>query len=476
MLYVVPPGDPALERLARDAAHDHVAEIVLADDPGPVQAALRRLDNAGRVVAAVCLLGDARALPHASLEDETGNDAALLTDNDYGMLEAPTPASRHSALALPDVPVCRIPSTDPSIVGRLLAVRDQLPTRWAPGTAVTCAVWQRSSADTLRQIAANAQPELRTSPPVEAPDIEHVFANPPGRLFFNVHGSDQSPSWFGEGGGRHPEVLHARGVRVAPDAILVSEACYGAAHGAGTDNISHAFLHGGGSAFVGSTIIAWGPAAPPLSLADLIVTGTYGALDSGHTLAEALLAAKAQILAAAEHDGGLSPQVLNTISSFCAFGGPLARVQGIGPKRSIGQPGAGTWAQAKGARLPGPGDVLGRARSGLREGGGEGPLAAARRGLADRAARAGWQPVAREILSTADLPRHFRAAADIQRALHEALGVVPDAMSSVRYTVRGRQETLLMATARTGAVTRRAAVVIDASENVCARLFARGEG
>ncbi len=474
VVYVLPPNADALEDVVREASRDHQAELFTASEPAPVQSLLRQLGEQGRDVAAVCIIGGSDSVPHASLQDETGNDRALLTDNDYGMLAPPDQASRHSLLALPDIPVCRIPSTDPALVARLLGVRDQLSQDWSRGAAVTCAVWERSSAEALRQIAPGAGVELSSSPPLVADDLARMCTSPPGRLFFNVHGAAQSPCWYGEGSDGHPEVLRGRDLLVREDAILVSEACYGASHNAGADSICLAFLGAGGSAFVGSTIIAWGPAAPPLSLADLIVTGTYAALDAGHSLPEALLWAKARIMAQAEEGGGVSPQALNTVSSFCAMGGPLARVRGATIRRPLARPVAGTWAQTHSHGSSGPGDVLGRVRRGMRQGGG-GPLGEARQRLAARAARAGWQPVARQVLAASELPRYFRRAAEIQRALHQALGVEPSSITSIRYSLQGRPWTLLVGTCAAGPVTRRTAVVLDASESIRERLFARGQ-
>jgi len=119
VVYVAPPGRPERLRLAERCADDHTAVCVIASGPELVQERLRDLDAAGTAVEAVCLLGRNDELPHARFEDDTGNDAWVLTDNDYGMLAAATDTSRASALALPDVPVCRIPSADPILQERL---------------------------------------------------------------------------------------------------------------------------------------------------------------------------------------------------------------------------------------------------------------------------------------------------------------------------------------------------------------------
>jgi len=393
VLYVIPRGNDALRAVVKRVTADHAAEILEADEASDVQDRLRALDKSGVVARAVCIVGTHYDLPHVVFEDGTGNDAEVKTDNDYGMLYPPqNDAARHTVLALPDVPVTRIPTTDATLVARLLSVRDSLCDSWKSGVAVTCKVWEKASAEVLRQIATRDRPELGNCPPLSDADIGDRISKSTGRLYFNVHGSDQVRYWVGDGDGRHPAALRVRYVDVAPNAILVSEACYGARHDAGARNISGRFLESGGSAFVGSTIIAWGPVKPPISLADLIVTGVYGALDSGLTLGEALLDAKSRIMELSERGRGVSPQVLNTISSFVAYGGPLARVPGTSKRARIRTGGTGTWASLqKSVGISGPGDVLGRTRSALRGGSGTGPLEAARSRLASRAAAGGWK-------------------------------------------------------------------------------------
>lgn len=434
VLYVAPVSAPSHLALAERCATDHTAHVLVADGPSAVQAQLATLDRDAVPVAAVCLLGTHDELPHAAFADVTGTGDQVLTDNDYGMLSAADAAARSSALALPDVPVCRIPNADPRQLERLLRVRDGLPATWDRGVAVSCAVWEGASAAVLQQIQRQGRTELQCVPPGVASDVAARMGPATGRLYFNVHGSDQVAYWVGEGPDGAPPALHARDVAVAENAILVSEACFGARHDAlDGESIASAFLRNGGAAFVGSTIIAWGPVAPPIGSADLIVTGTYAALDAGLPLPAALLEAKRKLLQAVGEP--LNPIERNTLASFVAYGGPMASVAVRRSASSIRS--AGTI-----------GDVLGRARA-SRAGRSTGPLAAARERLAMRAARMGYTPVAQQALTLAELAEQYPRASRLLDAVQATLGV-GGALSKLQYTGRYGAETAVVAVPKGG--------------------------
>jgi hypothetical protein len=412
VLYVLSPAHARLSAVIAEACADHVHEVLITANVDDVQDRVAALRNEGRLPLAVCLVGPDEDLPHCSFADETEHDDAVLTDNDWGM-EEPVEDEDRDQSCLPAVPVTRIPTTDPALVRRLLAVRDGLPARWDGGLAVSAAVWKRASAAVLAHIAPVGAPPLHTSPELDDAKVRTLLGAKVGRLYFNVHGSDQDTSWVGDGGGEYPRVLRPRSLVVARDAVLVSEACYGARHDH-PDTMALRFLAAGGSAFVGSTIIAWGPSAPPSSLADLIAAGVYAALDQGMVLGDALHHSRQTIWRAAMKEDELTPQVINTISSFVAYGSPLARVAGAMPKAVPGAPKARPPAEK-------PGDILERVRSGAL--GAAGPLGAARQRTAAQDRRLGWRSLDREILPPGGLAARFRTANDIQAALQALLGM-----------------------------------------------------
>jgi hypothetical protein len=277
----------------------------------------------GEGVSAVCLVGDAQELPFVELADPCGYDELLLTDAPWGMTHTPDEAARLAGELVPLVPVSRLPSLDPAKLRRWFSATP-LASSWQGGVAVCAAVWERAARGTLERIGAKVEPQL--APPADRRAVEAALTMRPGRVFMNVHGTDQDAVWLGEGEGGYPEVLRAPGAAVGEHGVVVSEACYGATLADGEASIAPSFLAAGAGCFVGSTIIAWGggPGSPPV-LADDLAGHFFAALDRGRPAAWALHEAKLSLLLARESSGaGISPPLHNTLLSFVCYGDPLA--------------------------------------------------------------------------------------------------------------------------------------------------------
>ena len=167
-----------------------------------VQSALRsqRFD-------AVCIIGNSDDIPHAEVEDETHHDDAILTDNFYGMIATPSEDDRYAGEVLPETPVTRIPSLDPHLIRRLLNVGDSLHPSWSSGVAVSAHCWRGASEAVLNTIAGRSGPRLQLSPPNTVGELDDLLAENVGRLYFNVHGTDQAPVWVGDDGmGGYPVI------------------------------------------------------------------------------------------------------------------------------------------------------------------------------------------------------------------------------------------------------------------------------
>lgn len=112
----------------------------------------------------------------------------------------------------------------------------------------------------------------------------------------------------------------------AQPGVVFSEACYGA-HVVGRETaqaISLTFLRAGSSAFVGSTCIAYGAIAMPLTAADLLGHTFWQYLTEGFPAGEALRRAK--ITLSTEMDrrqGYLDGEDQKTLISFVLYGDPL---------------------------------------------------------------------------------------------------------------------------------------------------------
>jgi hypothetical protein len=436
VLYVMPASQ-------RNALGDLVgrSDKALWVDPDSallaVQAAVADRTRTG--LRAVCLIGDHEALPFGELVDPSGYDQQLLTDSVYGMPRTPTEPERMAGDLLPEVPVSRIPSIDPTLVRRLLRVGDRLCPDWRAGVAVSAAVWSQASSEVLRLLGADLKLEL--SPPRERPEVERDLAERPGRVYFNVHGTDQDAVWLGEGDGRYPEVLRPPGVQVAENAIIFSEACYGATLADGRGSIAPAFLAAGAGCFVGSTIIAWGggPDSPPC-LADQMAFHFYRLVSEGVPLAEALHGARLTVAEGALADGVIDVPLHNTLLSFVAYGAPFARATPT--RRAIGAD----------------------SRSALQE---------ARDRLRRRMSPGAWQILSSGRVTMRALATEFRLGSTVARRLEELLGTGPHEAQVTRYQVGSSQRATITAAAKAGRWPRHAALRVDQDGHVLESFVSR---
>jgi len=429
-----------------------------------VQAALR----ADPKIQAVCLLGDAASIPHVTFEDLTGHDDAVLADHPYGARAQPDVSARYAGDLLGDVPVTRIPTDDPALVSRLLSVGASLPPPRTRGVAVTAEVWEGASRAVIEGIGGPTRFPLLMVPPDSAAAVGERLGPAVGRVYCNVHGSNLDPRWYGHGrDGSYPVALAPEVVRVAPDAVVVSEACYGAA--VGSSSIAMRFLQHAGC-FVGSTIIAWGPANPPIGLADLIVTGFYAGLDSGLPVGQALLSARRQIRDHYLQRGeALDPAAHNTLCSFVAYGAPMARVRGTRVPRPT---------RSTGGRVAGPpktstgGSALDRVRRQMASGR-QGALGAARGRLRDRLPPDAWRVLSSGRLKLADLSRHFRTHGELQRELDGLLAARATTGHLVRYRAGLAERGMVTAATGTGPQRRAALLVVDGQGRILRRFVSR---
>jgi hypothetical protein len=471
VLYVVSEDAPTT--LARTLApHGEVLRVRPDADEAlaAVQARLRR----GPLPDAVCLLGDDEALPMTRLDDPSGNDDAVMTDNFYGRRATPADADRFTGDLLPEVPVSRIPTLDPALVMRLHDDADSLAGSWRDGLALSAAVWEVASRGVAALLHGDEGPTLLLSPPADQARVSAALGRRPGRLYFNVHGSGQEPMWVGEGpGSQYPRVLDLDIPTIAPRAVVVSEACYGAMIFPGEGGIGAQFLSAGAGAFVGSSIIAWGGAAgaPPM-LADLIVSGFYDALDEGQPAAAALLAAKRALLESTVDEGeGLDPSVHNTLLTFVHYGAPLGRVREPRPKAgSVAPPPAPT---SPVTRTAGGGSALDRIRARM-SGTAASTIGGARERLAARLSPADWRTLSAGRLSLASLPREFRNHTEIVASLSRLLDATPEDVHVFRYQAGARR--LAQLTARVAAprgLPRVAALILDEQGHELRRYVSR---
>lgn len=290
----------------------------------------------------VCIIGNWGDVPPSNVPNnfmEHDSDEFCQTDALYGATESFN--SNEPFTAIPEITVGRIPIADRNIVQRVLSNDpDVQVNRNSFQFGVTAQCWEVASNEIVSSFSnlhkgthEGLLPEDIKSIPKSAvicsPEWteKHLrqIANkgpsePFGLIFFNVHGGADEPRWVGESeDGDYVEIFQPGTITDFNSALLLSEACYGGAMFYDNPSIvEHFFAHGGNS-FVGSSTIAYGARATPLSAADLIAKHYINSLYAGLSQGESLKLAKLEALT----EDPLSPEYgLKTALSFNLFGAP----------------------------------------------------------------------------------------------------------------------------------------------------------
>ena len=205
-------------------------------------------------------------------------------------------------------------------------------------------IWKASSSEVYTAIG---DPQaLVTSPPWDANALPAEGLLPTHLSYFNLHGIEDGPEWYGQRSPADASTLPEYPVALRPadvantgraPAVVFSEACYGAniADKSVNDALSLRFLDCGTHVIVGSTKIAYGSVTPPLIGADLLGRQFWQNLTAGWPAGEALRQAKLQ-MAQEMHNrqGYLDGEDQKTLISFILFGDPLATAPNAQPAKS----------------------------------------------------------------------------------------------------------------------------------------------
>ncbi len=336
---------------------------------------LIRDDQAGSI-RYVCIIGNWHDVPPLNVPNDFGmddGDAFCQSDAFFGATQAFNPEDPFTAI--PDIPVGRIPVADLDIVQRVLGSDPEVsPTRNVFQFGVTAQCWEVASKEIVSSFPnlvaggphALMPKDVKSLPKsvlISSPQwTEHEFrrvassgpADPFGLIYFNVHGGADKPQWVGEGEfGGYVHIFEPGTIVNFNSALVVSEACYGGALSYDSPSIVEHFFANRGHSFVGSSTIAYGAKATPISAADLIAKHYVLCLYDGLANGEALKLAKMEVLA---EDPLSLEYAFKTVLSFNLFGAPWQTLV----RHSL----ATTLAQPVTGRQTG-GSVLNRVRTNL---------------------------------------------------------------------------------------------------------------
>jgi tetratricopeptide (TPR) repeat protein len=311
------------------------------------------LKDRGEMIGSLLIIGGHDIIPFHMLPNPTDDDDEVIpSDNPYATTDANYFA--------PEWPVGRLPSDrDIDLLVRLIrsatqehqyVARQQTLLRrlsWRiirilyhlfrsrqNSIGYSANIWRRASLAVFRTIGNPRS--LLTSPPVEAETLPPQAIKPSDFSYYNLHGLEDSPEWFGQrdpfedsfGTVDFPIALRPQDIingGRAPQ-VVFTEACYGANVIEKTSDsaICLRFLDQGSRAVIGSTKISYGSVTPPLIAADLLGRLFWEGLKAGMPTGEALRQAKLK-LATEMHrrQGYLDGEDQKTLISFILYGDPL---------------------------------------------------------------------------------------------------------------------------------------------------------
>lgn len=319
---LIEQGDQALGVVAADVEPEAIVGQLAA-----VAAALKR---DGDALSSVLIVGGPEIVPFYEVPNPTPGDGDETVPGDWIYSGA-------DELAPPAWPVGRIPGAGGDgarLLLRLLelaaAARPARETRKAFGYGT--AAWREAAAAVYTTI--DAPERMLVSPPTLASTLDRRRLDGARLVYANLHGVRDGPPWYGQAAD-HPALVSA----LRPSdllgldlrgAVVVSEACYGAAI-AGRDestSLALAFLARGALGFFGATAVSYGPPTPPAGEADLMALHFLRAVTQpGVSIGAAFAAARAGMLQdTLARQQRLDEDDQKTLLEFVLYGDPTAVV------------------------------------------------------------------------------------------------------------------------------------------------------
>ncbi|MFO8061853.1 MAG: C25 family cysteine peptidase [bacterium] len=276
------------------------------------------------------IAGDHNMVPFESIESPVSDgDRMILTDNFFA----------GKLLEIPDIPVSRIPFAESEgiddYIRKLDRILSNVELSCTEKFGMTAAVWQTSAARVFDSI--DGMGEMIVSPPFSIEDNEGIaFNNVNGCLYFNVHGAEHLPGWYGQKKPSDNEseefplcITPGSFTEGLNTSFIMTEACFGGfvKGKKAQQSIALTALSSGISFFLGSTATAYGTYFPPLSEADMLCSIFADELRSGNPAGIALRDAKQKFARRnIEKHGFLDNDDKKTLLTFTLYGNPSAEV------------------------------------------------------------------------------------------------------------------------------------------------------
>jgi Flp pilus assembly protein TadD len=314
----------------------------------------RRLNEHEQELGWVLLVGGHDIIPHHRLPNPTDDgDNEVLSDNPYGCEDDNYFVPERTVGRLPDGagedPTLLLQAISAALAAHHADRRVQKPSLmrwweqllwWLRGRRMTseasfgysASVWRKASLTVFSKIGPTRR--LRMSPPLTAAEFSGLALGPVRYGYFNLHGVETGPNWYGQRDPTFPADYPSFPVALRPEdvgtlgcvpEVVFSEACYGAVAEGRTpeDALCLKFLASGSKMFLGSTCVAYGGLNSTPEAADLLALFFWQEIMAGRSGGVAFQQAKVTF---AEHldrrQGYLDGEDQKTLISFVYYGDP----------------------------------------------------------------------------------------------------------------------------------------------------------
>ena len=317
--------------------------VTIASDPRQNKDAV---DTIYRALAPdyILLLGSPDLLPHQDLanplyDSNTDVDRVAWSDLPYAC-DAPYSQTAQNFIG-PTRVLGRLPDvtgkSDPQYLINLLNLtanyRSGSPADYAAYLGATASVWSGSTALSLSNAFGNSA-DMQVVSPSGSPWLGNLISR--RSHFFNCHGADTDPHFYGQQGNSYPVALDASSDagNLTAGTVMAAEACYGAqlyapsSEPQGRVGMANAYLAKGCPAYFGSTTIAYG-GFDDNENADLLCQYFFESILAGASAGRAALEAKQRY---AQTGTSLSPTDLKTLAQYLLLADPsLVPAQTVAP-------------------------------------------------------------------------------------------------------------------------------------------------
>lgn len=289
---------------------------------------ISKIEEKWGMIDVVLLLGGDRIIPFFRLDNPCDDgDKTVLSDNPY--------ASRDNDHLIPERACARIP--DNKDAGFVITQLNKQSRVHGRSFGISAKTWAAASKEVYRYVGDAGS--MKMSPPVEHTAFKRSWLEHKDYLYFNLHGARDSAYWYGQDGDQYPRALGPDAVDHA-SGVVAAECCYGAyiVQRADTTALAMKFLAQSDiQGFIGSTTIAYGPAAPPSSEADLLTRYFFQYVSQGQTTGESFRNAKQDFARKMlRQQGFLDEDDQKTLLQFVLYGDPMARL-GVRKTRRAGK-------------------------------------------------------------------------------------------------------------------------------------------